>query len=153
MGVAGAALSLGASEGIGTVVLAVLAAKRGLWSPGITGLSWGATKAVYRIGGPTILERLFVNGMQGVYTRILTGFGTAAFAAHRIGIDMEAFAFLPALGFGQAATTAVGRAGIIDIEREAELSGEIHTKASMILAGYLRSRFAQQHPLDVQRAG
>ena len=32
---------------------------------------------------------------------------TAAFAAHRIGIDMEAFAFLPALGFGQAATTAV----------------------------------------------
>ncbi|MBD3298575.1 MAG: hypothetical protein GF341_07975, partial [candidate division Zixibacteria bacterium] len=46
---------------------------------------------------------------QGFYTRLLTGFGTAAFAAHRIGIDMEAFAFLPALGFGQAATTAVGQ--------------------------------------------
>ncbi len=47
------------------------------------------------------------------------------------------------------ATTAVGRAGIIDIEREAELSGEIHTKASLILAGYLRSRFAQKHPLAI----
>lgn len=47
------------------------------------------------------------------------------------------------------ATTAVGRAGIIDIEREAELSGEIHTKASLILAGYLRSRFAQRHPLAI----
>ncbi|MDH3286071.1 MAG: AAA family ATPase, partial [Acidobacteriota bacterium] len=38
------------------------------------------------------------------------------------------------------ATAAVGRAGIIDIEREAELSGEIHTKASLILAGFLRSQ-------------
>lgn len=47
------------------------------------------------------------------------------------------------------ATTAVGRAGIIDIEREAELSGEIYTKASMILGGYLRSRFAQRHPLAI----
>lgn len=45
------------------------------------------------------------------------------------------------------ATSAVGRSGIIDIEREAELSGEIHTKASLILAGYLRSQFAQHHPL------
>lgn len=47
------------------------------------------------------------------------------------------------------ATAAVGRAGIIDIEREAELSGEIHTKASLILAGYLRSLFAQELPLSV----
>lgn len=47
------------------------------------------------------------------------------------------------------ATTAVGRSGIIDIEREAELSGEIHTKASLILAGYLRSLFAQKYPLAV----
>ncbi len=48
------------------------------------------------------------------------------------------------------ATTALGlHPGIIDIEREAELSGEIHTKASLILAGYLRSCFAQNHPLAV----
>ncbi len=47
------------------------------------------------------------------------------------------------------ATTAVGRAGIIDIEREAELSGEIHTKASLILGGFLRSRFAQRQPLAI----
>ncbi len=46
-------------------------------------------------------------------------------------------------------TTAVGRMGIIDIEREAELSGEIHTKASLILGGFLRSRFAQRHPLAI----
>jgi putative MATE family efflux protein len=56
-----------------------------------------------------VIERLLVNGMQGFYARMLTGFGTAAFAAYRIGVDMEAVAFLPALGFGQAATTAVGQ--------------------------------------------
>jgi lon-related putative ATP-dependent protease len=45
------------------------------------------------------------------------------------------------------ASTAMGRAGIIDIAREAEMSGAIHTKGVLILAGFLRSRFAQDKPL------
>jgi ATP-dependent Lon protease len=45
------------------------------------------------------------------------------------------------------ATTAMGRAGIIDIDREAAMAGSIHTKGVLILSGFLRSRFAQDHPL------
>jgi len=45
------------------------------------------------------------------------------------------------------ATTAMGRAGIIDIDREAEMSGSIHTKGVLILSGFLRARFAQDKPL------
>jgi lon-related putative ATP-dependent protease len=45
------------------------------------------------------------------------------------------------------ATTAVGRSGIVDIDREADLSGAIHTKGVLILAGFLRDRFAQDKPL------
>jgi putative MATE family efflux protein len=136
-GVAGAAWALGVSECLGTITLAILATRRGLWSPGIRGLSWGATKAVSRLGGPTVVERLIVNGMQGVYTRLVTGFGTAAFAAHRIGIDMEAFAFLPALGFGQAATTAVGqRLGAGD-PKSARRAGWVTAQMSVILMGLL----------------
>ena len=45
------------------------------------------------------------------------------------------------------AATAMGRNGIIDIERRAELSGPIHTKGVLILAGFLRARFAQDKPL------
>jgi len=45
------------------------------------------------------------------------------------------------------ATTAMGRAGIIDVERESEMSGAIHTKGVLILAGFLRARFAQDKPL------
>ena len=45
------------------------------------------------------------------------------------------------------ATVAMGQAGIINIERESHLSGSIHDKGVLILAGYLRNRFGQQHPL------
>ncbi|WP_243311380.1 Lon protease family protein [Fundidesulfovibrio agrisoli] len=47
------------------------------------------------------------------------------------------------------ATTAMGREGIINIEREADLSGPIHSKGMLILAGYLRRRFAQDRPLSL----
>ncbi len=45
------------------------------------------------------------------------------------------------------ARTALGRAGIINIEREAELSGPTHNKGVAIISGYFRSRFAQRRPL------
>lgn len=55
--------------------------------------------------------------------------------------------------FGQpariSAQTGMGRAGIINIEREAEMSGKTHNKGVLILEGYLRSRFAQDKPLSM----
>lgn len=45
------------------------------------------------------------------------------------------------------AKTSLGRAGIINIEREAELSGPTHNKGVAIISGYLRSKFAQDKPL------
>ncbi len=45
------------------------------------------------------------------------------------------------------AKASVGGSGIINIEREAELSGRIHSKGVLILAGYLRSKYAQDKPL------
>lgn len=45
------------------------------------------------------------------------------------------------------ATTAMGRTGLVDIDRESNLSGNIHTKGVMILRGYLAHKFAQDKPL------
>jgi len=45
------------------------------------------------------------------------------------------------------ASTSMGRAGVINIEREAELSGPIHNKGVLVLSGYLRHMFAQDKPL------
>lgn len=47
------------------------------------------------------------------------------------------------------ATTSMGRAGIINIEREADLSGSTHNKGVLILAGYLRNQYAQNRPITM----
>jgi predicted ATP-dependent protease len=47
------------------------------------------------------------------------------------------------------ATTSVGKDGIINIEREAKLSGPIHDKGIFILAGYFRNKYAQREPLNL----
>jgi lon-related putative ATP-dependent protease len=47
------------------------------------------------------------------------------------------------------AATAMGREGIINIEREADLSGPIHSKGMLILSGYLRRNYAQDKPLSL----
>ena len=44
------------------------------------------------------------------------------------------------------ATVALGQAGVINIEREARLSGSTHDKGMMILGGFFRQRFAQELP-------
>ena len=56
-------------------------------------------------------------------------------------------------GFGRpnkiTASIGVGKKGIIDIEREAEMGGPTHTKGVLILSGYLNGRYAQKEPLSL----
>lgn len=47
------------------------------------------------------------------------------------------------------ANTFAGRGGITNIEREIQLSGHIHSKGVLTLAGYLGQRFAQNRPLSL----
>jgi ATP-dependent Lon protease len=47
------------------------------------------------------------------------------------------------------ASAALGKAGLINIEREANLSGRFHDKGVQIIAGYLRSCFAKDKPLSL----
>jgi predicted ATP-dependent protease len=47
------------------------------------------------------------------------------------------------------AKTFMGRGGIVNIEREAKLSGKTHDKGVLILSGYLGGKYAQQHPLSL----
>jgi ATP-dependent Lon protease len=46
-------------------------------------------------------------------------------------------------------STSMGRAGIINIEREADMSGSTHNKGVLILSGYLRKKYAQDKPLSM----
>jgi ATP-dependent Lon protease len=47
------------------------------------------------------------------------------------------------------AKTSMGKAGIINIEREADLSGSTHNKGVLILGGYLRGKYAQDKPMTL----
>jgi predicted ATP-dependent protease len=47
------------------------------------------------------------------------------------------------------ARTAIGRAGVINIEREADLSGPTHNKGVLILGGYLRGKYATKKPFSL----
>jgi lon-related putative ATP-dependent protease len=47
------------------------------------------------------------------------------------------------------ATYALGKEGVVAIDREAQLAGNIHNKGVLILAGYLKSCFAQDKPLSL----
>ncbi|TAJ25742.1 MAG: ATP-binding protein [Nitrospirae bacterium] len=44
------------------------------------------------------------------------------------------------------ARTSIGTKGVIDVQREAELAGHIHSKGVLTLAGYLAGKFASTHP-------
>src|SRR5713101_1214831 len=55
--------------------------------------------------------------------------------------------------FGQpsriTASTGMGRGGLIDIERESKIGGQIHTKGVLIISGYLANKYARDRPLSV----
>ena len=47
------------------------------------------------------------------------------------------------------ATTRIGDGDVIDIEREVELSGAIHSKGVLILASFLAARYSRNRPLSL----
>ena len=55
--------------------------------------------------------------------------------------------------FGQpsriTARVYVGSRGVVNIERETQMSGRIHTKGVFVMSSFLASRFAQQAPLSL----
>lgn len=57
------------------------------------------------------------------------------------------------ISFGQpnriTVSLSLGREGVVNIEREAKLSGPIHTKGVLILSGFLAGRYAKDKPLSL----
>jgi predicted ATP-dependent protease len=87
------------------------------------------------------IRRLIANGTLIVHLE-----GTAVGQINGLAVlDVGGYAF--GRPSRVTATVAVGQLGLINIEREARLSGSTHDKGIMILSGFLRSRFGQDRPL------
>jgi len=85
---------------------------------------------------------------------ILEGALRVALEGRRVGqVNGLPILYLGDLGFGWpsrlTASVGIGQEGVVNIEHEAELSGNIFDKGMLIIEGYLRHRYARQHPLAI----
>ena len=62
---------------------------------------------------------------------------------------LEAIGYTFGLPARITARTYMGRGGVINIERETEMSGSIHSKGVMTLSGYLGGKLAQERPMGL----
>ena len=107
MGVNGAAIAVGVSESIGVLILIFSLRSRGMFH--ISSFQFQKLRNVIRIGLPIFGDRALQQAAQAFYLKIIMGYGTAAYAAHQVGMAIEAFSFMPGYGISIAATTAVGQ--------------------------------------------
>jgi putative MATE family efflux protein len=124
MGVVGAAYAINLSEMCGFLYLLTQALRKGYLKVGPPDLV--LLRKVWDIGYPVALERIAQQSGQLFYSKFIIGYGTAAYAAHQIGLSIESLSFMPGAGMGIAASTLMGQAlGARKIKR-ARLS---HTEA------------------------
>jgi predicted ATP-dependent protease len=91
-----------------------------------------------------VRQRLLENVLRG--NQLIDTSGERAGQVNGLAVaQLGSFAF----GMPQRITARVrlGSGGVVDIERESELGGPIHTKGVMILSGYLAGRYAPGRPL------
>lgn len=97
------------------------------------------------------LDRLRERGQEAIQQGTLSIDTTGA----RVGqINGLAVLSLGGFSFGRpnriTARVRPGRGEIVDIEREVELGGPLHSKGVMILAGFLGGHYARERPLSLQ---
>lgn len=64
---------------------------------------------IWRVGYPVALERIAQQSGQLFYSKFIISYGTAAYAAHQIGLSIESLSFMPGAGMGIAAATLMGQ--------------------------------------------
>jgi len=123
-GVIGAAYAINISEAVGFGYLLAQALRKGYLKIGRPDLV--LLRKVWNIGYPVALERIAQQSGQLFYSKFIIGFGTAAYAAHQIGLSIESLSFMPGAGMGIAAATLMGQAIGAKKLRRAHMS---HTEA------------------------
>ena len=101
-------------------------------------------------------ERDFANGLteEKINQEIRTGEMVISLEGSKVGV-INGLAVMDRglASFGTptviSVSVAPGSEGIVNIEHEAGLSGEIHDKGLLILQGYLRKQYARTFPLSV----
>lgn len=106
----GTAVAIGNLVG-GLIVLIVLFSRRSVIqiTPADLEPDRAYIERILNIGLPAGGEQLLLQSALSYSAVLITGFGTAAYAAHQIGLRLSALSYLPGWGFSIAATTLVGQ--------------------------------------------
>ncbi len=98
-------------------------------------------KRIINVGLPSAMEQFIFRAGQITFVRIVSGFGTAVFAAHQISLNILSLSFMPGQAFAIAATTLVGQGlGAGEPEHAEECALETR-KLGMIVSGVLAAIF------------
>lgn len=133
IGVKGAALAIGLSELAGAIFLLVKTVQKGLIAPSFKP---ELTRSVLWVGFPISLDRILQNMGQILYAKAVLLYGTIAYAAHQVGLAIEALSFMPGAGFAIAAATAVGQSlGANNLARAKIENYEANRLAVVVMTG------------------
>jgi len=141
LGVNGAALAIGVSEAIGSVYLYAKARAAGYVEP-LFDQAWRSRRPVaslrqlLRVGLPITVDRLLQQTAQLAYAKIILSYGAVVYAAHQVGLSIEALSFMPGSGFAVAAATAVGQSiGAQKLAKAKIETWEANRLAVLLMAG------------------
>jgi putative MATE family efflux protein len=90
---------------------------------------------MFKLGYPIFIDRLLQNMGSMFFAKIILLYGTTVYAAHQVGLAIEAFSFMPGYGIAVAAATIVGQNLGAGRPAEARLSAyEANRLAVMLMA-------------------
>ena len=108
LGVKGAAIAIAISESMGAIFLFIRSLRKRYIVSG-RDLDFKYTAMTFKIGYPIFIDRLLQNAGSLVFAKVILLYGTAVYAAHQVGLAIEAFSFMPGYGIAVAAATMVGQ--------------------------------------------
>lgn len=129
----GAAWGVGLAETVGNLVLFIRS--RGVFSRPAS-LRGDLLSSMWEVGMPVFIERSFHHAGSLLFAKVILLYGTVAYAAHQVGLSIEAFSFMPGYGFAIAAATMVGQSiGARKYARAKLEHWETNRQAATVMAG------------------
>jgi putative MATE family efflux protein len=132
LGLSGAAIAVGLAESVGVIIL--LSRLRPLLNPPPR-MRLDLVSSLWQVGAPVSGERVLQQAGILLYTKLVLLYGTVSYAAHQVGLSIEAFSFLPGYGFAVAAATMVGQSiGAGEYQRAKRENWEANRMAALVMA-------------------
>jgi putative MATE family efflux protein len=108
LGVKGAAIAIAVSEGMGALFLFYRSLRKRFIIV-TRSFDMKYTAMTIKLGYPIFIDRLLQNAGSLAFAKVVLFYGTAVYAAHQVGLAIEAFSFMPGYGIAVAAATMVGQ--------------------------------------------